>query len=267
MRNCPSRLWARCCAVYWLRDDHENPMLSRKRLKIITVVLALLLMAVGIIVFQPAWIITTLAKRSPGVIYFIETREPVIALTIDDGPDSVATSKILELLGQHDAHATFFLISSHIPGNEEIVRRTVEGGHELGNHLTTDEASIFLNGYEFERRLLEAHQALSRFSNVRWFRPGSGWYNQKMLSIIQKHGYQCALGSVYPFDPQIPSAWFITHHILRKVRPGSVIVLHDHGARGGRTITVLDAILPELKRRGFRMVTLSELVDLHSTKK
>ena len=80
-----------------------------------------------------------------------------------------------------------------------------------------------------------------------------------MLSIIHSHGYRCALGSVYPFDPQIPSSWFIKRHVLRGVQPGSIIVLHDRGARGERTIAVLGAILPELKRRGFRVVTLSEL--------
>jgi polysaccharide deacetylase 2 family uncharacterized protein YibQ len=54
--------------------------------------------------------------------------------------------------------------------------------------------------------------------------------------------------------------------VLRKVRPGSIIVLHDHGLRGKRTIAVLEAVLPELKRRGFRMVTLSELVDSKMTR-
>lgn len=194
------------------------------------------------------------------MIYFVETRKPLVALTIDDGPDALSTLNILDLLSRQKAQATFFLITGHVPGNEGIVRRIVDEGHELANHLTTDEPAIWLNGAEFERRLLEAHQVLSRFSAVRWFRPGSGWYTKKMLSIIHKHGYRCALGSVYPFDPQIPSSWLITRHVLWKVRPGSIIVLHDRGSRGERTLTVLATILPELKRRGFRVVTLSELM-------
>jgi peptidoglycan/xylan/chitin deacetylase (PgdA/CDA1 family) len=206
--------------------------------------------------------VTAIAKRSPEVVYLVDTEEHAVALTIDDGPDSVATPKILDLLGQHNAYATFFLITDRIPGNEGIVQRTVEEGHELANHLTTDEPSILLSSSEFERRLLEAHHELSQFSEVHWFRPGSGWYGERMLSIVQKHGYRCALGSVYPFDPQIPSAWFAKQIVLRRVRPGSIIVLHDYGTRGERTADALAVILPELNRRGFRVVTLSELVAL-----
>jgi len=224
-------------------------------------VFALLLVASALAVLKPAWIVAMLARRSPQVVYFVETQEPVVALTIDDGPDSVATPKILDILKQHDARATFFLLSSRIPENEVVVARIVGESHELANHLTTDEPSITLSPSDFERQLLETHDALSSFSDVRWFRPGSGWYNAEMLAILRKHDYRCALGSVYPFDPQIPSSWFAAHYVLWNVKPGSIIVLHDYEARGERTVSALATILPELDRRGFRVVTLSELLD------
>ncbi len=82
-----------------------------------------------------------------------------------------------------------------------------------------------------------------------------------MLSTIRKHNYQIALGSVYPFDSHIPSSRFATRHILWNARPGSIILLHDYGLRGERTILALSVILPELNRRGFRTVTLSELLE------
>jgi peptidoglycan/xylan/chitin deacetylase (PgdA/CDA1 family) len=85
-----------------------------------------------------------------------------------------------------------------------------------------------------------------------------------MLSMVHRHGYRCVLGSVHPFDPQIASAWFSARYVLRNVQPGSIIILHDHGARGERTVAALAAILPELDRRGFRVATLSELLDLES---
>ena len=144
-------------------------MRSRRRLKIVTLVLALLLIAVGIVVLQPNWSLTLLARRFPGVVYFVETKQPLVALTIDDGPDPISTPKILDLLQQFNGKATFFVITSHLPGNRTLVRRLVAEGHRLANHLTTDEASILLNSIEFERRLLEAHAVLSRFSKVCWF--------------------------------------------------------------------------------------------------
>ncbi len=214
---------------------------------------------------RPGWIVSEIAKRSPEVVYFVETEEPVVALTIDDGPDPVTTPKILSVLRQHDAHATFFLITNRIPGNEEIVARIVDEGHEIANHLVTDEPSIRLSPADFESQLLKSHDVLSRFSDVHWFRPGSGWYNATMLSILNKHGYQCALGSVYPFDPQLPSSWFAAHYVMWNVQPGSIIVLHDCGARGERTASALATVLPEIKQGGLRVVTLSELLDLRST--
>jgi len=238
-------------------------MASRKALQIGSVIVSPIFVVGVVLVFQPDWVVAILAKHSQ-VLYLVDTQEPVVALTIDDGPDPTGTPRILDVLGQHDAHATFFLITSRISGNEDVVFRAVEEGHELANHLTTDGRSILLSPAEFERQLLESHDVLSKFSDVRWFRPGSGWYNAQMLSILHEHGYRCVLGSVYPFDPQIPSAWFASRYILRNVRPGSIIVLHDCGARGERTASALATILPELHRRGFRVVTLSELLDWDS---
>lgn len=240
-------------------------MASRKSRRAAPLLFALLLVAGGLAVLQPDWVVEILARRSPEVVYYVETEEPVVALTIDDGPDPIATAGILDLLGRYDARATFFLISTHIPGNEELVVRTVAEGHEIANHLTTDEPSVLLDLLEFERRLTEAHNVLSDYSKVRWFRPGSGWFNTDMLSIVHQHDYRCALGSVYPFDPQIPSARFAARYILANVRPGSIIVLHDYGARGERTLMALSTILPELRDRGWRVVTLSELVDGDTT--
>jgi peptidoglycan/xylan/chitin deacetylase (PgdA/CDA1 family) len=80
-----------------------------------------------------------------------------------------------------------------------------------------------------------------------------------MVATMARHGYRCALGSVYPYDATIPSATFSTRYILRNVGPGGILVLHDGGSRGRRTARVLRAVLPELKGRGFRVVTLSEL--------
>jgi len=203
-----------------------------------------------------------LAEGNPEVLYYVETKERAVALTIDDGPDPVTTAKILDVLKENHARATFFIITGRVPGNEKLLKRMVDEGHELGNHLTRAEPSIRLAPEEFERELLESHRALSGFATVRWFRPGSGKYNKPMLATLEKHGYRCALGSVYPFDPYIPWSWFSRRFILHHARPGSVIVLHDGDGRGERTTKTLSKVLPELGRRGFRVVTLTELVGL-----
>jgi peptidoglycan/xylan/chitin deacetylase (PgdA/CDA1 family) len=109
--------------------------------------------------------------------------------------------------------------------------------------------------------LLEADEILSEFAEVDWFRPGSGWYNEQMLAIVDKYGYNIALGSVYPFDPQLGSAWFTANYVLWKIHPGAIIVLHDYGLRGARTAIALERILPELASRGYKVLTLTELTE------
>jgi peptidoglycan/xylan/chitin deacetylase (PgdA/CDA1 family) len=221
--------------------------------------LAALSAAAAVLLLQPQWLIDFFARRSPQVLYFAETDQPLVALTLDDGPDPHSTPQILDVLERYEARATFFLISDRVRGNEGLVQQMVEAGHELGNHMTQDRPSIRLSSAEFEAALLEADSVLSHFTDVRWFRPAGGWYNDAMLSIIEAHGYRCALGSVHPYDATIPSSAFAARHTLRGVRPGAVVILHDGGGRGLRTAAALERILPELKRRGLRTVTLSEL--------
>jgi peptidoglycan/xylan/chitin deacetylase (PgdA/CDA1 family) len=184
-----------------------------------------------------------------------------MALTIDDGPDPRTTPLILAELRRQGARATFFLIAERVEGQEGLVRQLVAEGHELGNHFMRDRPSIRLSPRAFETDLLQAHQVLAAYGPVvKWARPGSGWYSRAMLEVMRRHGYGCALGSIYSFDAAIPSASVAARFVLRHARPGAIIVLHDAGARGQRTVKALRAVLPELRRRGYRVVSLSELV-------
>lgn len=211
--------------------------------------------------FQPKWIFNRLTQHSPDVLYELNTEQKLIALSIDDGPDPHSTNQILDILAAHDAHATFFVLIEHLTHNEALVERMVAEGHELGNHLLQDTPSIQYSSTEFETRLEQAHESLSRYSEIRWFRPGSGWYNQEMLGSLQRFQYRLVLGSIYPLDSHIPSSWFASRYIAWRAHPGAIIVLHDYGARGRRTVETLAWILPILKQRGYRIVTIRELTD------
>jgi peptidoglycan-N-acetylglucosamine deacetylase len=207
----------------------------------------------------PRWLVPIIAARSRRCLYAIATSERIVALTIDDGPDPVHTTTMLDVLEEHDARATFFLISGNVRGAEPVVADLVARGHELGNHLTRDEPSIRLAPPAFAAAMREAGAVLSRFGPVRWLRPASAWYTGAMLDAIQCEGYCCALGSVYPYDAHVASARFAAAYILANTRPGAVIVLHDGGDRGARTVAVLRRVLPALRARRYRVTTLSAL--------
>ena len=215
---------------------------------------------------QPQWLFKLILKVAPGVHYFAETTDKIVAITIDDGPHNITTQKILETLAENDAIATFFLISERVEKNEAIVKNMINNGHEIGNHMVKDEKSIFLSREAFEQEFLKAEGTLNQFLNpVVWFRPGGGWYNSQMLDIVKKYNYQTALGSIFPYDTHIPSSEFASFQILSNLRPGAIIILHDSGKEGKsgdwgeRTNMTLKKILPEIKNRGYRTVTLSEM--------
>ena len=200
--------------------------------------------------------------RDPRVLYSAAISERVVALTIDDAPDAETTPEILAVLERHGARATFFVIADQIPGNESLLERIVSEGHELGNHMTHDEPSFELDPDDFERELLRAGEMLAPFDGTRWFRPGSGYYDDEMLDILDRHGYRCALGSIYPVDAQLPWSGLAAWWIDARTEPGAVIILHDRGERGRRTAETLSEVLPELGTKGYRVVTLSELAAL-----
>jgi peptidoglycan-N-acetylglucosamine deacetylase len=222
---------------------------------------ALVVLAIAIWT-APRWLVARIAARSPRCLYFVPTRERVVALTIDDGPDAAHTRDILDVLRVQGARATLFLISSRVPGNEALVAAAVAEGHELGNHLTHDEPSNRLRPEAFAAAVREADRVLGHFGSVRWLRPASGWTNDGMLDTIEREGHRCALGSIYPYDAHHASARLSAAYVLSNVRPGAVIVLHDGGSRGRRTVGVLRRVLPALRARGYGVVTLSELAKL-----
>ena len=234
--------------------------------------LPFLLVAGGLsaILLQSHWFFALAARVKPGALYRVDlpAKAPkTVALTIDDGP-SADTAEILNVLKKHSAKATFFNISSRVAAHPAAVTRTVQAGHELGNHLTRDEPSARLSLEEFEADMLKAQATLSPYltssedQQLRWLRPGMGWYSADMVDIAERHGYQLALGSLFPYDTHIPSVNFASTFILSKVQSGDIIVLHDGTGRSQRTIATLERILPVLTEKGYQVTTLSELDSL-----
>lgn len=227
---------------------HENIILA---LAVICLLLIFL-----IIYFLPRFLL----PNNSGCVFYSDTQNQKIALTIDDGPFSKTTDEILDVLQENNAHATFFIITDHLHENEHIIHRMLNEGHEIGNHNTKDEMSIRLSDEEFHSQLMESHQALSTYDLVKWYRPGWGLYNEHMLNQIKGLNYTCVLGSIFANDPKMPWVWHIKLHLQLNARPGAIIILHDGEERGVVTASVLRETLPLLRQRGYEIVTLSELL-------
>lgn len=208
----------------------------------------------------PDLAVPSLQAGTNGLVHFaVPTAQRVVALSIDDGPSS-ATDELLDVLAANDAHATFFVIGEHVTEAPAATRRIVRAGHELGHHMMADEPSIRLSADQFRAEFARMDTILAGYGGATLFRPGSGWFNDRMVDEASQRGYRLVLGSVYSFDAQLPFADFHAWFVLRSVRPGSIIVLHEGERRGARTARVLREVLPELRRRGYRIVTVSELL-------
>ena len=216
-----------------------------------------------IIYKPPNLLVRYFQHRWPDVLWHVPTTSKVVALTIDDAP-SEYTEEIRKILQANNATATFFTIGSQISGQEKTLQDLIESGNELGNHAMRDEPSRSLDDktlkdqiLHVERKLHDAYEAVAKEPPAKYFRPGSGLFTERMRALLGKLGYRLVLGSIYPHDPQISSWRINAHHVLSMLRPGGIIICHD---RRSWTVPMLRKVVPEIRRRGYRIVTITELL-------
>lgn len=231
---------------------------------VLAVAFFLLVLPLYVVYKPPNILIRYFQNHWPDVLWHVPTTKKIIALTIDDAP-SKYTEKIMQTLAEYNATATFFVIGAQVNGREDLLENIVKAGSELGNHAMHDEPSRSLSDKELSTQIDQVNAmiaAVYRSADTeqpkeKYFRPGSGFFSSRMRNIVQKLGYSLVLGGVYPHDPQISYAWINARHILSMVRPGSIIICHD---RRPWTQPMLQKVLPELNRRGYRVVSISELL-------
>ena len=211
----------------------------------------------------PTYLVRYFQRRWPDVLWRVPTSAKVIALTIDDGP-SEHTEEIMQILNANGATATFFIIGSQVVGREKTLQDLIRGGNELGNHAMRDEPSRSLDDATLvdqirsvEGMLNEAYRTVDAAPPPKYFRPGSGFFSGRMRKVLGRLGYRLVLGSIYPHDPQIPFWRVNARHILSMLQPGGIIVCHD---RRSWTAPMLQKVLPEIRRKGYRITTVTELL-------
>jgi peptidoglycan-N-acetylglucosamine deacetylase len=210
-----------------------------------------------------AWRAPAIIESRPGV------GEPLLALTFDDGP-SAWTDPILDLLTEGSAKATFFVLGVSIAGNEDVLRRIVIDGHELGNHTQShlDPASITDEALIDELRSAAETIAATVGRAPRLVRPPYGGDPRRVSRAARAIGAgPVIMRSVDPADWQHREAGPIVEHVLDHARPGSIIDLHDgippenNGAPSRQaTVDAVAQLVPALQLRGFRLVTVSDLL-------
>jgi peptidoglycan/xylan/chitin deacetylase (PgdA/CDA1 family) len=204
----------------------------------------------------------------PHLLCRVEGVADRFAITFDDGPSPRHTERILERLGRHRAHATFFQLGRRVQRHPEITRRVRDAGHEVGLHDHHHLPPIFLPRW-FRGRELRACEAAVRAAGVepgRWYRPPFGLMSAAQADEVRGWGYAPVLGDVFPRDPERPGTERIVEWTLASLRAGSILILHDGSGYGdldrSQTVDAVDRILEHAAGRGLRAVSVGELVGL-----
>jgi peptidoglycan/xylan/chitin deacetylase (PgdA/CDA1 family) len=192
--------------------------------------------------------------------------QPFIAMTFDDGPSAENTPRLLEMLKQRNIKATFFLIGQNAASNPEIVRRILADGHEIGNHSWTHPQLSKLSDEKVTAEITKTQEAIKSASGFTptLLRPPYGAITPRQREWIENQfGLNVILWSVDPFDWKRPGASVITQRILSQVRPGSIILSHDIHKQ---TVDAMPATLDGLIRKGYKFVTVTQLIAMNKPK-
>jgi len=210
------------------------------------------------------------------------TNERVVALTYDDGPNPPYTDRILEVLERERVHATFFLVGRAVEAYPDVVRREVRDGDAVGNHSWDHSHLVVLSQAQLVQSIERTDAAIRGAAGVRThlLRPPFGARDWSVMQTAQRLGYTVVMWSApLARDWEYPPADVIAQRVLAGVGDGSIVVLHD-GNRGmlcgaqhinphvcdrSADIAATRFIIEELKRRGYRFVTIPELVSAGRT--
>lgn len=190
----------------------------------------------------------------------VDTTERVVALTFDDGPHPFWTPKFLSALEARQVRATFFMMGRNVERYPAVAREVLNRGHEIGNHSYSHPQLIFMwPGSVHEE--IERTDTLLRGIGVSGeihFRPPHAAKLLILPYVLTKMNKLSVLGDVDPEEWKQRPAAVMTESILRQVRPGSIVGLHD--PMGAESLRTLENILPALIAQGYRFETVSELV-------
>ncbi len=191
------------------------------------------------------------------------SRIPEIALTFDDGPNPYYTPQILAILQQYGVKATFFDVGYLVADYPNIVRQEYNQGNIVANHSWSHPDLTHFSGQVIQSQLTSTTNIIQATIGVRptFFRPPYGAVNYTVLSQARILHYTTVMWDGSAEDWNMPGVNAIVSRTLYYARNGAILLLHDGGGNRAETVAALPIIIKTLKSRGFRFVTIQQLVD------
>jgi peptidoglycan/xylan/chitin deacetylase (PgdA/CDA1 family) len=183
---------------------------------------------------------------------------PIIYFTFDDGP-AEDTAAMLDVLAQHGAKATFFVVGGMVQKNPHLLRAEAEAGHYIGNHTLTHP---HLEGMPYEDYLREMEETAAAVQHaagdlltidgrMHLMRPPYGSIDENTAPWSRELGYDMVLWDIDPNDWSESGTDSIASQVLAEAKPGAIVLLHDGGGDRSQTVAALKQILPELTAKGY----------------
>lgn len=188
----------------------------------------------------------------------VKTAEKVVYLTFDDGPDAEQTPQVLDVLKRNNATATFFCIGSRIAGNEALLKRMADEGHQIGIHSFSH-----ANGFPLYGRgrmiadIRQCQQAIEQAtgSTTTLFRPPFGVTNPTISKAVKSLNLKTIGWSIRTYDTNGADHAKIARRISRQLCPGAIILLHD---RLPQSAERLQMVIEAVKKAGYEVGELKD---------
>lgn len=231
----------------------------------------LLFLILLLVVMAASWRLSSLRNFQimGKLVSKVNCTDKMVALTFDDGPNSAYTEEILKILAEHRVKATFFVTGNEVEKNLDAARSIVAAGHELGNHSYSHPRLIFKFPSTVKSELEKTDQAIrsAGFTGKINFRPP---YGKKLLVLpwlLAEMGKTTIMWDIEPesFPEVSASATLMVNHVVERVKPGSIILLHLMYKSRAESRKALPLLILELKSRGYDLVTVSQLLAKAST--
>ncbi len=213
---------------------------------------------------------SALAEKSTSeTIRHVKTSEKVVALTFDDGPSEPYTQQILDVLNKNNVKGTFYILGGNAKEYPKIIKQIMNDGHELGSHS--------MNHTMMKNRSVDAiYNDLSSVDTILrnlgyqkeiTFRAPFGITSDNLRTALAKLNKRQVLFTFLAQDWTKISAQQIHDNVMKQLKPGLIIVLHDGGKRRENTVKATQMLIDSLKQQGYRIVSISELLSLQDQKK
>lgn len=187
---------------------------------------------------------------------------PYIALTFDDGPHATLTPKLLDILKEKGVKATFFVLGECVAANPAVLQRAAAEGHEIGNHSWGHKAFPRGGGAGVASEINRTNAAIESATGAKpvLVRPPYGATNATITKRLnEEFGLKVIMWDVDPLDWKVRNSAHVQSEILKSTKPGSIVLAHDIHPT---TVEAMAGTIDALKEKGFKFVTVSELVAM-----